>query len=442
MAAILTKNLKILMAKQIYNLLDLGANSYLPEARKSYIYAFIGRNIAWNSGTEIVPFPIDNDAIVSEYFRRGTFAKQVSLENSSLVVDRINWAANTVYNTYESPSNFYVLNTRDQVFKCLSNVATGTASTNEPELTLSTTSLEEPYVETSDGYKWKYMYTLTSAQKQKFLSNDWMPVTYNKFVRAAAVGGSIDIVNIINSGNNYIDGTTQEIISISGDGSGAVLKANVAGGQIHDIVIQNRGQNYTYADLTITDVAGGVGTGANVTVSISPSEGHGYDPVYELGATTIMFNVEFDRDEGGSLPTDNEFREVILLQNPKDSATGASANGASYTLYTKVKVSPGVGDFNNDEIVYQGATYDERTFSAEVISFDEVQNLLYLNNVRGTIQSNQAIKGYNTGSIRVVNSLTSPTLDLYSGKILYISDNLPITRDPSQTERIRFILSF
>jgi hypothetical protein len=33
-------------------------------------------------------------------------------------------------------------------------------------------------------------------------------------------------------------------------------------------------------------------------------------------------------------------------------------------------------------------------------------------------------------------------MQLYSGKILYISDKLPITRDPSQTERIRFILSF
>jgi hypothetical protein len=442
MAALITKNLKILMAKQIYNLLDLSANSYLPDTRKSYIYAFIGRNIPWNSGTEVAPTPIDNDDSISGYFRRGSFAKQVSLENASLVVDRIDWTSNTVYNTYQSNTNFYVLNTKDQVFKCLSNVATGTASTSEPELTLSTTSLEEPYVETADGYKWKYLYTLTSTQKQKFLSNDWMPVSSNKFVRAAAIGGSIDIVTVTNSGNNYTDGTVQGIINISGDGTGAVLKANVSGGQIQDIIIQDRGQNYTYADITITDVTGGVGTSGAATVSIAPHDGHGYDPIYELSATTIMFNVEFSQDEGGNLPTDNEFREVTLLQNPKVASTGAIATDTNYTLYTKMKVSPGVGDFNNDEVVYQGPTYAERTFSAEVISFDEVQNLLYLNNVRGTIQSNQAIKGFNTGSIRVVNSVTNPSLDLYSGKILYISDKLPITRDPAQTERIRFILSF
>jgi hypothetical protein len=33
-------------------------------------------------------------------------------------------------------------------------------------------------------------------------------------------------------------------------------------------------------------------------------------------------------------------------------------------------------------------------------------------------------------------------MDLYSGKVLYIADKLPITRDTDQTERIRFILSF
>jgi len=111
-------------------------------------------------------------------------------------------------------------------------------------------------------------------------------------------------------------------------------------------------------------------------------------------------------------------------------------------MYTRIKTSPGVGDYNNDETVFQGTTFADATFTAEVISFDEVQNYLYLNNIRGTLQNNQAIKGLNSGSIRVVNSIVQPTLDLFSGKILYVADKLPIARDPSQTERIRFIMSF
>jgi len=442
MSALLTKNFKILMAKQVYDLLDLTSNSYLPDAKKTYIYATIGKPLPWNSGAEIPPTPKEDDGAINEYYRRGIYAKQLSLENASLVVPRINWVANTVYSTYLSTGNFYVLNKSDQVFKCLSNVSSNVASTVEPTLTLSTTSLEEPYILTSDNYKWKYMNTLTSLQKQKFLSDEWMPVTYNKFVRAAAVGGSIDIVKITNAGNNYTNGTVQSIISVTGDGTGAILKANVSSGHIQDIIIQNRGFDYTYANVAFTDVTGGVGTGASATISIAPHDGHGYDPVYELGASTIIFNVEFTGDESGKLPTENDFREITLLQNPFNQGTTTLATDTFYTMYTRIKTSPGVGDFNNDELVFQGTTLTDATFTAEVISFDEVQNYLYLNNIRGTLQNNQAIKGLNSGSIRVVNSIVQPTLDLFSGKILYVADKLPIARDPSQTERIRFIMSF
>ena len=442
MPALLTKNFRILIAQQVYNLLELGANSYLPSIRRSYLYAFLGRHLPWNAGTEVAGTPLETDTELNSYYKRGILAKQLSFEDAALVVPRKNWTSNTVYNTYEANTNFYILNSRDQVFKCLSNVASSTASTNEPTLTLSTTSLEEPFIETSDSYKWKYLYTLTPTQKQKFLTDDWMPVYINKFVKASAEAGSIDIVKVTNSGNNYTNGTTQGIITITGDGTGAILKANVANGHVTNIIVQNRGNYYTSANLTFTDVTGGTGTAAAAQVSIAPHDGHGYNPTHELGASTIMFNVEFEQDEGGALPTDNDFREVVLLQNPYTRGTTTLATAARYSLYTLIKVSPGVGDFNNDEVVFQGTTYDTATFTADVISFAETSNNLYLNNVSGTIQSNQAIKGLQTGAIRVVNSVTLPTLDLYSGKILYISEKLPITRDPSQTERIRFILSF
>ena len=81
-----------------------------------------------------------------------------------------------------------------------------------------------------------------------------MPVVNNKFVTAAVVEGGIDIVTITNSGNNYTNGALQNIITIDGDGTSAVLKANVTGGHVVDVIIQNRGSQYTYADLTFTDV--------------------------------------------------------------------------------------------------------------------------------------------------------------------------------------------
>jgi len=441
MSSIITENFKILLAKQVYNLLEVGANSYLPAPRKSYVYALMGKQLRWNAGTEVAGTPSDTITYLNDVYKTAIAAKRLSIENASLVAPRINWANSTIYNTYTSNTNFYVLTSKDQVFKCLSNNS-GALSTSEPELSLSTTSLEEPFVQTEDGYKWKYMFTLTSIQKQKFLTEEWMPTVFNKFVRAAAEPGSIDIVHITNSGNNYTNGATQSIINISGDGTGAVLKANVSDGKVVNIIIQNRGTNYTYANLRFQDVAGGSGSDAAATVSISPVDGHGYDPVYELRASTILFNVDFEEDESGLIPTNNDFREITLIQNPYLRGTTTLATSNTYSLYTKVKVSPGVGDFSSDEVVYQGTDISTSTFTADVISFDDVENFLYLNNVKGTLGVNQSIKGISSGAIRVVNSVTNPSLELYSGKVLYISDKLPVTRDPSQTERIRFILSF
>ena len=441
MSSIITENFKILLAKQVYNLLEVGANSYLPAPRKSYVYALMGKQLRWNAGTEVAGTPSDTITYLNDVYKTAIAAKRLSIENASLVAPRINWANSTIYNTYTSNTNFYVLTSKDQVFNCLSNNS-GALSTSEPELSLSTTSLEEPFVQTEDGYKWKYMFTLTSIQKQKFLTEEWMPTVFNKFVRAAAEPGSIDIVHITNSGNNYTNGATQSIINISGDGTGAVLKANVSDGKVVNIIIQNRGTNYTYANLSFQDVVGGSGSDAVATVSISPVDGHGYDPVYELGASTILFNVDFEEDESGLIPTNNDFREITLIQNPYLRGTTTLATSNTYSLYTKVKVSPGVGDFSSDEVVYQGTDISTSTFTADVISFDDVENFLYLNNVKGTLGVNQSIKGISSGAIRVVNSVTNPSLELYSGKVLYISDKLPVTRDPSQTERIRFILSF
>lgn len=442
MSSILTKNFKITLAKQIQNLTDVSANSYLPLDKKSYIYVVLGRQLPWNTGTEVAPTPGVTDKNFNDLYKTGIFAKQVSFENSSLVVEKNTWTSNTVYNTYESDTNFYVINSKDQVFKCLANVATGIASTDEPELTLSATSLEEPYLETADGYKWKYLYTISSVQKQKFMDDNWMPVTFNKFVRASAVPTSIDVVTVTNSGNNYTDGATQSIITVVGDGTGAILKANVVGGQVQNIVIQDRGQDYTTANLIFSDVTGGSGSGASAIVSIAPHDGHGYDPVFELGASTIMFNVEFDGSESGVYPVDNEFRQIFAISNPYEYGTTTLATDKSYTLYTKIKTSPGLGDFSNDEIVYQGTTFADATFTAEVISFDEIENYVYVNNITGTLNTNQALKGYSSGSIRVATALTNPTLHPYSGKVLYISDKLPVSRDANQTDRIKFILSF
>lgn len=446
MSSIITNSFSTLLAQQFINLLDVGANTYLPLNKRSHLFAIVGKQTPWNeSDTPPVSIGQSTRDLIG-YYNRGIVAKSLQLDNASFVIPRYDWTSGTVYSQYGCTvcpigTPFYVLNSKNQVFKCLDN-NNGSASTDQPELFLSSTSLEEPFFITSDGYKWKYLYTISSDQKQKFLNDEWMPVVYNRFVRAVAINRSIDIVRIGNAGRNYVDGPAQNIIKVVGDGTDAVLKANVVDGNVVNIVIQNRGKDYTTANLIFTDITGGIGTGASANVVLSPQNGHGYDPVEELYANTVMFNVDFDGNVGGIFPAENEFREVSLVYNPYIYNTETLASADTYTLYSKILVSSGVGDYNNDEIIIQGENLENSTFSAEVISFDEGTNIIYVNNIKGTFTPNQPVKGLNSGSIRVGINTTNPSLELYSGKILFVSNKVPITRDPDQTDRIRFILSF
>ena len=86
--------------------------------------------------------------------------------NTSLVVNSAYSAAytnNTIYklmNTYPNYANkFYVRNNLDQVFKCLYNNFS-VASTVMPEIRIDGQLPENAYIETSDGYKWKYIVTI------------------------------------------------------------------------------------------------------------------------------------------------------------------------------------------------------------------------------------------------------------------------------------------
>jgi hypothetical protein len=445
MSSIITNNFSTLIAQQFINILDVGANSYLPLSRRSYVFATLGKQTVWNEN-DTAPTPGQSTRDLIDFSDRAIVAKRIDLDSVSFVVPRYNWTSGVTYSRYGCTicpigTPFYVLNSKGQVFKCLDNNG-NSASTDEPELFLSATSLEEPYFLTSDGYKWKYLYTLSSNQKQKFLNEEWMPVTFNRFVKAAAINRSIDIVRLTNSGNNYVDGPNQNIITIEGDGRNAVLKANVVGGQVIDIVVQSRGQDYTKANLSFTDIAGGVGTGASAVVTLSPQNGHGYDPVEELYANTVMFNVDFEGSVGGLFPAENEFREVTLLYNPYVRGTETLASSTFYEMYSEILVSPGVGDYNNDEVIIQGEDLETATFSAEVIAFDEGTNVIYVNNLRGTFSPNSPIKGLTSGAIRIGINSNPPPLQLYSGKVLFVSDKVPVTRDPDQTDRIRFILSF
>lgn len=388
----------------------------------------------------------------------GVVREVVNVTNNTYLTVNTQFSAasinsNTVYKITDSApryaKKFYVRNSKDQVFKCLFNNE-GANSEIQPEITIAGQLPEDPFIELSDGYRWKYLYTIPASKKIKFMSKDWMPVLTDSIVARSAAVGAIDVIKIVNSGTGYIsngNSNSAQIVTISGDGTGANVTAKVESGNITALTILNGGSGYSYANVVIDDT-GTTGSNAAFDVVIPPTNGHGSDPVYELGASHVMFAVELDGDEGGKIPTISgseklDYRQIGLLTNPRlYPSTAAFANDFVYSTTTKLNVTtpPSGNKYELDEIVYQGSLLANSEFTGTVVHWDIDTKTLHLNNIRGTPNFNSAVIGATTGTKTSIVTKEDTEVSPFTGRLLYVDNRCTIVRDDQQAENIRLIV--
>lgn len=145
------------------------------------------------------------------------FAKRVTTSDVVHMVPKYTWTSNTFYSQYDHRDGdlmtkpFFVMvddDTEYNVWKCLhnaSNSSVTTRSTISPMRDGSSADLLP--LEAGDGYIWKYMYTITKTQYQKFATQNYIPVIANTTVIDNATPGTVDLIDVINAGqgyNNYI----------------------------------------------------------------------------------------------------------------------------------------------------------------------------------------------------------------------------------------------
>ena len=372
---------------------------------------------------------------------------------------------NTVFTTAHTKANlfnldisqtqysnkFYVRNSSDQVFKCLFN-NNGAESTTMPEITIGGDLPENPYIETVDGYKWKYMYSIPTGLKNKFFTDKYMPVLRDSIVFDNTKNGRIDIIKIIDGGSGYFAGSSvnnYSIVNVTGDGTFANVSVDVVNGVIVDINILNGGNNYTTTTITLNDpLQQAIGNIANLQAVISPQYGHGFDPQRELGGSSVMVSVDFDGDVEGNIPVQNDgtdsIRQVCIT---KDIQFANSIFGTEpyYPMYTQIITSNPPVDFGHNQTVFVGASFATSTFSAKVAHFDNNTNTLYVNNIVGDISDieNETIYQKDSpSSFAKVFTLIQPNINIFSGEILFFENRAKITRNENQTESTKFVVEF
>lgn len=181
----------------------------LTEPANTVYYVFVGRHVPYANGDTVVPAPTNStQEIFVDAYQNMIFGKRVTSNDVKIMVPRYDWTSNTVYASYSSNTdlsntNFYAVTNAASsyhVFKVLDNNG-NTPSTDEPQF--SDTSADDEYYSTSDGYVWKYMYSITKTEFDKFATADFIPVIPNANVVANAVSGAIDVIKIASGGSNY-----------------------------------------------------------------------------------------------------------------------------------------------------------------------------------------------------------------------------------------------
>lgn len=301
---------------------------------------------------------------------------------------------------------------------------------------------------TSDGYKWKYIYTIDKGRKEKFYDSNYIPVPIKQdeppnINSTSSKAGSIDIVGLIQGGSGYSPGTDTVDIRITGDGYNANAIAYVASNSIVDILMTNTGYGYTYADISILPSTNLSGNGANAEIYISPIGGHGFDPIEEFGCDTIMITCEFQGSESNKIPTNLEFNQLGLMINPYAlDSDELHANGSIYTMSTVLLLTPSIAPFQQGELVYQGNSITDYTFIAECLSFDTTTNALYVINSVGIPSPNYAIIGHSSGGYAIISGVSNPTMSRFTGNIVYVENIETTQRDSSDTEQFRLIVKY
>lgn len=255
----------------------------------------------------------------------------------------------------------------------------------------------------------------------------------NTSVAAATASANATTVSIIpEEDTEYV---ISPKVTITGDGVGAEAYVEInANGTIASIVPIASGNNYTYANVSIS-ANSEYGSNASARAIVSPTMGHGGHIIDELGARYAVISVTFDtfENEAYFFPSFGSYRRIGIIKNPLFDDVRLTLENFERS---KLTIENRSSAFTNNEVVYQSAT------GAAGVAVYNNTTFLEIKSTSGTFESNNAndsITGLISGSTANVKSLdtsyfeTGTANDTFlvqdtgaSGRLLEITSNTEI----------------
>ena len=155
--------------------------------------------------------PVDSAYSQNEFLENTLFGKRIHPADINFMIRYYPWQRGTVYTQFDDTAdltgtNFYAVvgpNDNDtgdyRIYKCLDN---DNGATAESPPTFDNANLNQIY-ETADGYVWKYMYRLTTLQFEGYNALGYIPIDPAAVVEPAEVrGGGISDIQVENQNAN------------------------------------------------------------------------------------------------------------------------------------------------------------------------------------------------------------------------------------------------
>lgn len=323
------------------------------ESTNNTYYVFLAKPQPTSNEASAANLILSTDYLTYGFYNDMICGKRLANSNITRMIRRHEWAQNTVFTAYDhreeylSNTNFYcTVNTGVgvEVFKCIWN-NNGANSTVKPEASL--TDAEDMFFELADGYRWKWLYTVGSANLTAFVPNssEFVPVEPNSNVTGNAIAGLISNYVVEDGGSNfnsYTNGTFSDT-SISGNT------------YFHQLESTASANNDFYKGCAIK-ITTGTGAGQQRTVSeyIGSSRRVLLDSPFITSPTTastykIAPNVEVEGDGQGA-------QAIAVMNTTSNTVYGVEiTNGGNNYTWASVSVNGNTGIIVGNSVVSANA---------------------------------------------------------------------------------------
>jgi len=440
-------------------------NNFRNTIEDESVYFFVSKPTSWTgTGGDLAPNSVfDTFTLEPEAHDEMLYLKRISVSNCVNVIRLYRWQEYRRYQAYSDKVDlsdlltkrtistieyypFYVVSDDFRVYKCLDNGASPGANVNGVESTVEPTTVaftgSDTYSPLSDGYIWKYIFTLRPIDASEFLTTDWFPIrtlneddgTDNWDIITNAVNGGVYNIKVTNAGSAYTNilPATDNLNTTNSQG----FTYTVSGSTI----LIDSGQSasgtdsaYVNSVLYTKNASGVVQEVRNITAYVASTRTVTLSSAVTAGLRAYISPKITVTGNGANLVaiarmTSNAVREIQIFAPGSGytkcsvTFTGGGGSGAA----AEAIISP-FGGHGSDPVVELGAfnLLSKAKFEGDeggvIVSSNEYRKIGLITNplVYGSLKTAQARSGLTTSQMTLA-STDSATNSVHNGKKIYI----------------------